>query len=338
MCPRVVLVVGRLALAAVDCQWYGTMPGDDPQDDRTGRRPAPASRRDLGRRVRRQRMARHVPVAAQAAAGHDVRLRGARAGPRRGLRGRRGARPPALPAGGRHHRPARAVGSRHRGPRRPRHPAAVRRQPRRPHAGTGVRRGAGPFLRDGRAPPHHLGPAQRDVRQHHLGDRRVRAHPRLAADRRAGDPPAAAADTRGAPGLRRRCERLRQHPLAEPHVPGVHAPRGRWSRLPPRAVDAGRLTELARGDGVGPPRQHGRRDRPGARPPGPHTCAGRPALPGLRLPAAPADRRPGRGRPRDLPAGRDRARDTQPRASVVRRGRSAPPCAGWAAGSRTSRS
>ena len=97
-------------------------------------------------------------------------------------------------------------------------------------------------------------------------------------------------------------------------------PRSRWARLPPRTLDAGRLAELARGDGVGPPRQHGRRDRPGARPPGSHARAGGPALPGLRLPAAPADRRPGRGRPRDLPAGGDRARDAQPRATVVRRG------------------
>ena len=37
----------------------------------------------------------------------------------------------------------------------------------------------------------------------------------------------------------------------------------RRPRLPPRGVDAGRLAGLAQGDGVGPARQHGRRDRPG---------------------------------------------------------------------------
>ena len=62
------------------------------------------------------------------------------------------------------------------------------------------------------------------------------------------------------------------HPLAEPHLARVHTARGRWPRLPPRAVDPGRLAQLARGDGVGPARQHGRRDRPRPRPQG-HTRA-----------------------------------------------------------------
>ena len=46
---------------------------------------------------------------------------------------------------------------------------------------------------------------------------------------------------------------------------GVLRAPARRARLHARAVDAGRLPGLAQGDGVGPARQHGRRDRPGPR-------------------------------------------------------------------------
>ena len=50
-------------------------------------------------------------------------------------------------------------------PRRERHPAALRRQPRRPDAGPGFRARAGALLRDGRPPPRHRRPALGAVRR-----------------------------------------------------------------------------------------------------------------------------------------------------------------------------
>ena len=73
------------------------------------------------------------------------------------------------------------------------------------------------------------------------------------------------------------------------------------SRLPPRAVDRRSTPWLAQGDGVGPARQHGRRDRPRARPRRPHSEAEVESLyPAYDYRAAPADRRPGGGGPRDV--------------------------------------
>ena len=70
--------------------------------------------------------------------------------------------------------------------RRQRHPADLRRHPRRPLPRPGLRPGAGPLLRDGRAPPPHLRPAVGDVRQEPGRDRRLPAHPRLARRRAEG--------------------------------------------------------------------------------------------------------------------------------------------------------
>ena len=65
-------------------------------------------------------------------------------------------------------------------------------------------------------------------------------------------------------------------PTSTTHSPsrdrgGVHRARPRRARLPPRALDAGRLAGLAQGDGVGPARQHGRGDRARAGAPPDHT-------------------------------------------------------------------
>ena len=62
-------------------------------------------------------------------------------------------------------------------------------------------------------------------------------------------------------GLQRRRERLPQGPHADRPVGGVHRARAHRARLQAGEVDAGRLAGLAQGDGVGPARQHGRRDR-----------------------------------------------------------------------------
>ena len=70
--------------------------------------------------------------------------------------------------------------------RRLRRPADLRRQRRGPVHGPGLRPGAGPLLRDGRPPPHDLGPALGDVRQRPGRHRRVPAHPGLAPGRAAG--------------------------------------------------------------------------------------------------------------------------------------------------------
>ena len=94
--------------------------------------------------------------------------------------------------------------------RRPRHPADLRRQRRRPVPGAGLRARPGPVLRDGPAPPHHRRPAVRAGRRGRPRDRPRDPHARLApgrrgraADPQARDPPLPA-------GLRRRRQRLHQ--------------------------------------------------------------------------------------------------------------------------------
>ena len=91
------------------------------------------------------------------------------------------------------------------------------------------------------------------------------------------------------------------------------------SRLRARAVAARRLAGLAQGDGVGPARQHGRRDRPCDGQPRPHARGDRRALPGLRHRGTPADRQHGRGRRRRLRAERHPQLDPQPAPPGVQR-------------------
>ena len=107
---------------------------------------------------------------------------------------------------------------------------------------------------------------------------------------------------------------------------GVHRARAEELRLPGRGLDAGGLGRLAQGDGVGPARQHGRRDpaRPDVGDPDPG--GDRRAVPGLPLRPAPADRRPGRGRGRGLRAGRDPRRHPQ---AVAPAGLGRPPSTPW---------
>ncbi len=127
----------------------------------------------------------------------------------------------------------------------------------------------------------------------------------LAPGRRAGVGGAPAADPAGAGGVRRRGQRLPRLPRAEPAGGGVLPAPARRARLHARAVDPGRLAGVAQGDGVGPARQHGRRDRPGAGRGRPHAGRGRAALPGVPLRRPPADRRLRRRRRRRLRPGRD---------------------------------
>ena len=149
-------------------------------------------------------------------------------------------------------------------PRRRRHPAALRRLDRRPDAGAGLRARAGPVLRDGRPAPHHLRPALRAVRRGHRRDRHLRPHPRLARGRREGGGAARAGDPRRVRGVRRRRQRLPRADRPRRARPRVLRARPRRPRLRAGAVDHRRLARLAEGDGVGPARQHGRGDRPGA--------------------------------------------------------------------------
>ena len=128
------------------------------------------------------------------------------------------------------------------------------------------------------------------------------------------------ADTRRrAGGLQPGRQRLPAGPVALGHLAGVLRALARRARLHARGVEPGRLAGLAQGDGVGPARQHGRRDRPGAGRGQPHPRAGRRALPRLPLRRAPADRPAGRGRRRALRVAGDRSRDPQPGAAAVHR-------------------
>ena len=100
------------------------------------------------------------------------------------------------------------------------------------------------------------------VRQGRAGDGQVRPHARLAPGRRGGAGPAQP-DHPAVPGrLRPRRQRVPGHPLGLRPQPRVRRTVAEGHRLPPGAVDRGRLAGLAEGDGVGPRRQHGRGDRP----------------------------------------------------------------------------
>ena len=97
------------------------------------------------------------------------------------------------------------------------------------------------------------GPAVGAVRRGHPRDRQVRPHPGLAAGRRAGAAAAGARDPRRAGGVRRRASTPTSTTAARREIAvRVHRARARRPRLPPRAVDPGRLAGLAQGDGVGP--------------------------------------------------------------------------------------
>ena len=76
-------------------------------------------------------------------------------------------------------------------PGRPRHPADLRRHPRRPVLRPGVRARAGPVLRDGLPPARHRGRLAELFGAEPARDRQVPAHHRLAPGRRAGARPAA---------------------------------------------------------------------------------------------------------------------------------------------------
>ncbi len=210
--------------------------------------------------------------------------------------------------------------------RRARHPAALRRQHGRPDARAGLRPRPGAVLRDGRAPPHHVRSAVGAVRRDHRRDRQLRAHPRLARGRRARGGTARARHPQRLRGLRRRRQRLPRPALRLRPRPRVHRAARDRARLRAGAVDDRRLARLAQGDGVGPARQHDRRDRAGARAVGEQPRAGRRALPGVRRAAVRPDRRPGRCRRRRLRPGRERRHQGAPAAGVpllARRGRRA---------------
>ena len=141
-------------------------------------------------------------------------------------------------------------------------------------------------------------------------DRRVHPHPGLAPGRRAGAGAARARDPRRARGVRRRRQRLpRRARRVASWRSSTPCSRAGGLDYRARAVDRRRLAGLAQGDGLGPARQHDRRDRPGA-------GAGRRTAPSEVAELYPpypydeqrADRRPGRGRRRRLRAGRHRAR------------------------------
>ena len=227
-------------------------------------------------------------------------------------------------------------------PRRPRHRPDLCRHRRRPDARAGLRRRAGPVLRDGRASPRHGGAPLRAVR------RRAVSRPTSTSARWGG----AASPSRSG-----RCSRPRpatpSPPTPRASTPtstenGHHRDRGRvhparaaGARLRPGAVAARRLAGLAQGDGVGPARQHGRRDRARHGQPRPHARGDRRALPGLRPRGAPADRRHRRRRGRGVRAERDRQLHPQPAPSgVQRRDRPSPgrPPGGAGAAARAARS
>ncbi len=159
------------------------------------------------------------------------------------------------------------------------------------------------------------------------GSRRCSASPTLAIDktvrtmgwRRVAEQEVSrlAPATQGLPaGLQRRRERLPARPHALGDVAGVHAAGPHRPGLHGRGLDARGLGRLAEGDGVGPARQHGRRDP--ARPDvgDPHARRDRRPVPAVPVRPAPAHRRPGRGRGRGVRAGRDRGRHPQAVASA----------------------
>ena len=142
-------------------------------------------------------------------------------------------------------------------PRRPRHPADLRRHQRRPVLRPGLRPGAGPLLRDGLPPPRDRpgrlaelfgdDALETDKFVRTMGWRRVaeRELPLLSTDTRrylesySAGVNAYLADHDGARAVAR-----------------VRRTRSQRRRLHAREVDAGRLARLAEGDGVGPRRQH----------------------------------------------------------------------------------
>ncbi len=182
-------------------------------------------------------------------------------------------------------------------------------------------------------------------------DRRVRPHHGLAPGRRAGAGAGQARDPRRARGLRRRRQRLPRRTHARRELARrVHRAPRRRPRLPARAVDAGRLAGLAQGDGLGPARQHDRRDRPGAGPGRPHagsrsrsctrptpTTSTRRSSARARSSTASSSRTP----PRPAPGSRSGRRTPPARGEALRRLRAAstgcPRCSGRGDGHRQQR-
>ena len=167
--------------------------------------------------------------------------------------------------------------------RRLRHPADLRLVRRGPVHGPGLRPGAGPVLRDGRAPPHDLRPALGDVRQGPGQDRRVPAHARLAPGGAEGvRHQAVGRHEEVPPGVRQGSQRLPRRARTARTSPWSTRRSGFTNDYAPAEVDPGRLGGLAQGDGLGPARQHAGRDRP---------------LPDDEPPRPEADRRPVPGLP-----------------------------------------
>ncbi len=107
------------------------------------------------------------------------------------------------------------------GARRPRHPAALRRLPRRPDARPGLRARPGAVLRDGRAPARHRRPAGRDVRR----GRRWRATSTCGPWAGGGSPSRSSRWSR-----RRPATRWRRTPTASTPTSTATPPaRSRWS-------------------------------------------------------------------------------------------------------------
>ena len=153
---RSVGVDGRdaLALTSFDCQWYGTM-GE--RDERPPPTPAPHRRPPTSTADRWWQTFRALPrarCAGRRGPRSSLVLRAARPGGRR-----RGRRTPSAPADRRRARGAGPVGAGRGGPRRPRHPAALRRHRRRPDARPGLRARPGALLRDGLPAPRDRRPA-----------------------------------------------------------------------------------------------------------------------------------------------------------------------------------
>ena len=226
-------------------------------------------------------------------------------------------------------------GRRRGGARRARHPAAVRRLGRRPDARPGLRARAGAVLRDGRAPARDRRPARRRC----SARTRSRATRWCARWAGAGSPSGSwrcsSPQTRAAlEAYAARRQRLPRPALAQRDRGGVHrcsASAGSTTR--PETWTPGRLAGLAQGDGLGPARQHRRRDRPGPRARRPRRGRGRELYPAYPYARARADRRPGRRRRRRLRAGRHHGRHPQPAAPGVHRRPARSRCAGCAAGS-----
>ena len=230
-----------------------------------------------------------------------VRRDAGRAGPPGRAGRRRPRRTTTAAADRRHAAPDRALGQGRGAARRPRDPAAVRRERDRPLLRPGLRAGPGPVLRDGLPPPRDGGPDQRAARPEHGRDRHVHPHHGLAPRRRPGVRTARARDAVLPRLLQRRRQRLPQGPFGDRALRGVHRARARRSGLRARAVVRGRLPGLAQGDGVGPPRQHGPGDPAHQAGRHPDAGAGRGALPALPLRPQPADRRDRRVREAGCP-------------------------------------